>query len=109
MPVPGKLHHARQDFQHLVVALEGRCAAVLRPVGSETDLRYVPVRRPERGDLPGAFRRLAVHQHHVRVHFVNLVKLGPDQSVIAEVQAAGDEDFRTRRKKYKVPELDDTL
>ena len=49
----GEVHHAlRQDLQHLVVALEGRCAAVLRPVRSETDLQNKEPKLQLRVKLP---------------------------------------------------------
>lgn len=75
-----EVHHARRrDSQHFIIALEGHCAAVFHPIRCEADPRYVAVRGPERRNLLGALRRLAVHLHHAGVLFVHLVELGPAQ------------------------------
>jgi hypothetical protein len=63
----------------------------------EADLRHLAGVGPFGGDLLGALRRLAVHQHHVGMLGVDLIELGPDQVVIVEVEPAGDGDLRTRR------------
>ena len=40
----------RQDFEHLIVALERRGLRVLRPIGLESDLRHLSIVGPLGGD-----------------------------------------------------------
>jgi hypothetical protein len=51
-------HHDpdRQHLEHRVVAFEGRCLGVPRPVGLEGDLRHLAVIGPFGGDAFGALR-----------------------------------------------------
>src|SRR3982074_939930 len=69
-----EMHDAdRQQFEHRVVALEGRCFRVLGPVGLERDLWHLPGGRPFGGDQFGALWRAAMDQDHVGMFGVNLV------------------------------------
>jgi hypothetical protein len=85
-----------QQLEHGVVAPEGRCLGMLGPVRLERDLWRFPGGRPFGGDQLGALWRAAMDQDHVGMLGVNLVEAIPDQTVIVEVEAAGECDLRPR-------------
>jgi hypothetical protein len=55
----------RQRGQHGIVALERRGLLMLRPVGSERDLRHLALGYPLGRDQLGALWRTTVQEHHV--------------------------------------------
>jgi len=90
----------RHDHENLFVALERRGLRVLHIVWLEGDLRRLAGVGSAGGDLRGALRRSAVHQHHVGVLGVDLIELGLDQLVVGAVAArkgnlrsGGQQDF----------------
>jgi hypothetical protein len=88
----------RHDREHRVVAPEWRGLGVLRPVRFEGDLRYVALGRPFGSDQFGAPWRTAMHEHHVRMRGVHLVEAVPDDAMVVEVEAAGEDDLGTGRQ-----------
>src|SRR3546814_6668681 len=75
---------------------------LLRLVGGESDMRDVAGVGPFGCDMLGALRRFAVQQHHVWVLGVDLIELGPDQTVVVEVEPAGEGDLRTGREQHLI-------
>src|SRR5215470_17979615 len=91
-----KMHDADwQQFEHGVVALEGCCLGMLGPVRLERDLWHLSGGRPFGGDQLRALWRAAMDQDHVGVLGENLIEAIPDQTVIVEVEAAGECDLRS--------------
>src|SRR6478672_3159173 len=69
-----EMHDAdRQQFEHGVVALEGRCLGMFCPVRLESDLWHLPAGRPFGGDQFCALWRAAMDQHHIGMLGTDLV------------------------------------
>src|SRR5215218_581033 len=68
----------RQDFQDLVVALEGCGLGMTGPVGLERNVRDLAGVGPAGGDALGAGRRAAMQQDHAGMVRADLVERAPD-------------------------------
>src|SRR6266436_59951 len=78
----------RQDFEHLIVALERRCLGIAIPVGLEGDWRNLAVVGPASRNAICALRADDMQEHHVGVLGADLVEPVPDRAMIVEVEAA---------------------
>ncbi len=79
-------------LEQLVVSLEGRGIAMLRPIRLENDLRHFPALGPAGGDAFGATIAAAVEKDHVSVLGTGLVEDIPNPDMIVVVGPAGEAD-----------------